>query len=351
MESTTLTILERDQKMPYIIVPINGTDQAVISHLEELIKSVTGLSDIYSWTTDGELMWYQVDLTEAEATLLKGSADVDHLAVDEPFECHDAPYEDWPFQSSASHNSSRLLSERDQIWLEQEEAARELRVISTPLGKQWTYRNYFKYPQEAGEDIYFYHIEDVRAFQQRMFFGTTIAQGLKAVIDNLKADKKNAEDKKVEPTRYCKSIIIMSSSTKKTYKEVALDKPPFTNMRSWLSQLTNMGVPIVLAAGNGADEATGDVGVIQLPMWYSYDGVLPLINVGNADADGVIAPKSRRGDKVAIFANGKDVTCSEYTGSGTSFSAPQVGRAIAVGMSQKAGPFYEATKAKEAKPL
>lgn len=87
-----------------------------------------------------------------------------------------------------------------------------------------------------------------------------------------------------------------------------------------MSTLINIGVPVVLAAGNEA--TAGDNQVSQAPQIFANGNAFPIINVGSANADGVISDFSRRGDKVSIFADGEEVTCKGYypdKESGTSF--------------------------------
>ena len=177
----------------------------------------------------------------------------------------------------------------------------------------------------------------------------TIAQGFKAVIDDLQRDKDEADKNNRQPERYGKSLVILTSGLKKTFNELPLDRKPYTLLRQYMSSLINMGAPIVASAGNRANLTTGDVEVNTVPAWYASGSILPVINVGSATADGEITGTSRRGDKVSIYANGYKILCSGQTQSGTSFTAPQVGGGIAVGMSQTEGPFYEATHGKQGK--
>ncbi|KAJ5578557.1 subtilase [Penicillium hispanicum] len=174
--------------------------------------------------------------------------------------------------------------------------------------------------------------------------GSSITQGFKQVIDDLTKDKEDAEKENREPTRYAKSVLIISAATKQTFDKLPLDRRPYTLLREYLSKLTTMGLPIVAAAGNRADASTGDVEVKQLPAWYASGQLFPIIDVGAAGPEGNIISTSRRGDKVSIYADGKDIQCSAQVQSGTSFTAAQVGGGIAVAMSQTEGPFYEATQ-------
>lgn len=165
MDAQLSLLGKRDGTTLCLVVPADGTDQNLIDRLEKSIKSATGLSDIHSWSTDGELMWYHVHLTQTEAKKLEENSDVAYVEVDEGTETHEAPPEDddWAVDSPDLH--ARSVFERDQQYATQENAATELLVISTPPDRDYSCYDDYTYPKEAGKGIYIYHIEDVSDFQ------------------------------------------------------------------------------------------------------------------------------------------------------------------------------------------
>ncbi|CAJ2503214.1 Uu.00g106080.m01.CDS01 [Anthostomella pinea] len=104
-----------------------------------------------------------------------------------------------------------------------------------------------------------------------------------------------------------------------------------------------MDVPFVAAAGNHAlKEGRHNIDVVPQVLEGTN---LPIINAGNADANGIIMPGSQRGDHLWLYATGKDISCYSKDGSilekesGTSFSTPLVAGEIANLLSRREVPF------------
>ncbi|KAJ5587190.1 uncharacterized protein N7459_002955 [Penicillium hispanicum] len=300
--------------------------------------------------------------------------------------------------------SKSHLSKRLQLYASQPSAeipltpADELIVQSTPEGEYWGCRDTYNYAAEAGSNIYIFHIEfgilsgfdwvrqgtsniDMKLEDYRTFSGVRppdshstcvadkamgrifgaakksilvpvllgfdgeaqLSEALKEVLDKITADKNSPIS-----VLYGHSLIVMSMGIE---ADVNPEKAPWPSMHSYMDQLFDLGVPIVFAAGNIREEEQDrpDQGhqITAYPQFWSTDE-FPLINVGNSNFEGRIADDSKRGEKVAVFAPGEGISCvgydNEYTApGGTSFAAPLVGGGIAVFMSQKEGPFYEAT--------
>jgi hypothetical protein len=74
-----------------------------------------------------------------------------------------------------------------------------------------------------------------------------------------------------------------------------------------LRTLSNLGVPFVMASGNGARQPNRG-NVDQLPMVLQDDDI-PLIIVGGSDWDGKRGDFSQAGPLVTVYAPGVDIEC------------------------------------------
>ncbi|KAF2870209.1 peptidase S8/S53 domain-containing protein [Massariosphaeria phaeospora] len=112
--------------------------------------------------------------------------------------------------------------------------------------------------------------------------------------------------------------------------------------KKWLDKIMNMGVPIVVPAGNEAlqpERAKVDF----WPSSFSSDD-FPLIVVGATDADNVRYAKSQTGPQVTAYAPGQNVVTFNKAGileevSGTSYASALVAGLIAGFMSQETPPW------------
>ena len=156
---------------PYLIIPKDGKDRDLLDRLKTTIMSTTRTSDVANWTTDGQLKWYYADLTASEVTNLERNDDIDYITEDKPL----IPLRAMPtklsdnFTNFADSTSKPTLSKRGQKWYHQPNRViwtfpvDELKVISTPNGKDWRFRSEYVYAAEAGENIHIFHIEYVRS--------------------------------------------------------------------------------------------------------------------------------------------------------------------------------------------
>ncbi|KAJ5898749.1 Subtilisin-like protein [Penicillium taxi] len=272
--------------------------------------------------------------------------------------------------------------------------------MSTPPGEDWQCRDgKYIYPAEAGSDIYLYQIEDgvqsgyEKEFENRVepalrteaswqddgdidkrldvWHSTCVAakavgkhlgsakkakivpvihesdfvdfiESLDLIISNIKEDKESKL-----PVRYKSSILFFSSGfDPEDLAEAGINpnEPPFSEMKKSMEEIFDLGIPIVMAAGNrrGEDGLSLELDIYP-QVWESDD--FPAINIGNAFSDGQIYESSLRGPKVAVYLDGVGIRCVGRDGlvAGTSFSTPLGAGGIGVYMSQKEGPFYDAT--------
>ncbi|KAJ5173169.1 Subtilisin-like protein [Penicillium capsulatum] len=292
-------------------------------------------------------------------------------------------------------SSQPHLFKREQRWLSQDNAVHELRVISTPPYMDWSCRTGYEYQAEAGEDRFIYHIEvefdgrvepplkvpgyDAMPEKYRSApdshstcvadkamgkrYGvakkarlipvllplptpTQFVDGLKRVRDDIKEDM--AKD---HPTRYKKSVVVSSLAYDKIHYNVDESQEPWSSMKSTLSELFDLGVPVVQSGGNGLVPnfyiPGQNLGVSKYPAYFAAED-FPIINAGSASANGRVIDGALRGPKITVFADAQAITCVGYdtVQTGSSFAAPPVAGGIAVFMSLTEGSFYERTKGK-----
>lgn len=147
-----------------------------------------------------------------------------------------------------------------------------------------------------------------------------VAEAFQAVLDEITEDKS-----KPSPVRYKKSIVVMSMLYD-TEEDVSalVEREPYKSVKNYISKLFDLGVPVILSAGNAGSRIPGrphqGIVVEGFPATLEAPG-FPIINVGNIDLDGSIAFSSRRGPQVTVFAPGQHVICvgPENGESGTSF--------------------------------
>ena len=97
-----------------------------------------------------------------------------------------------------------------------------------------------------------------------------------------------------------------------TCSQGGTDRNPSLNdvdIRKWrdgINSAVNMGVPVIVAAGNHGEQA-GRLNVDTAPGIFE-SSILPLIVVGATDYAGQPLPSSQRGPKVKVWGPG-DATC------------------------------------------
>jgi hypothetical protein len=123
------------------------------------------------------------------------------------------------------------------------------------------------------------------------------------------------QDLKANPGRAHRSVVVVSrgweEDGKKTYAEVIKDDAFVARHAGSLRQILGLGVPVVCAAGNSADES-GRQNIDALPMLFQDDAT-PLINVGAANYDGSRRAKSQGGSQLTLYAPGEDIEVPQKT--------------------------------------
>lgn len=117
------------------------------------------------------------------------------------------------------------------------------------------------------------------------------------------------QDLKANPDHARQSVVVVArgwqEDGKKTYADVIKDDV-FVNLHAGsLRQILGLGVPVVCAAGNYAEQQ-GRQDIDTLPMLFQYDAT-PLINVGAANYDGSRRAASQGGSQLTLYAPGQDV--------------------------------------------
>lgn len=118
---------------------------------------------------------------------------------------------------------------------------------------------------------------------------------------------KDIEDNK----RQKKSVILMAGGWQEegtdtgTYEKLKNSKVMHDWYGNGLRAILNIGVPIVCAAGNYANQQ-GRENIDTVPPLFQ-DEDTPLINVGAADYEGKRLAMSQGGNQVTIYAPGLDI--------------------------------------------
>lgn len=134
-----------------------------------------------------------------------------------------------------------------------------------------------------------------------------------------------------------KSVVVASINTLKTLDELeaeACNHPGINALEDALARLLDMGVPVVVSAGNNARKRIREtmrrkrapntnpfrLSVDTLPAALASSH-LPIFVIGAADENGMVSGSSQRGSKVTGYARGTDCRCAGESEpvSGTSF--------------------------------
>lgn len=103
------------------------------------------------------------------------------------------------------------------------------------------------------------------------------------------------------------SVVILSAGmeTSLTRDQLSTDATYLIEYYSPVRRLLDLGVPLICASGNFADQP-GRQDIDSLPQLYQGDD-LPIINVGAAGYDGQRWYKSQGGPVLTLYAPGVDV--------------------------------------------
>lgn len=169
MKSATSSVGKQSQtKTACVITPTDGKDSILVQRLEESIKAVTGLSNIYSWTTDNELKWWTVDLTSSQLSELRRNIDVDFAGESHFTKDFRAVPDELASSSDPFLASTIVEREAGQVYDWQVAAGGDLISISSPKGDEGSCLPGFVYPIEAGRTTYIYQLEFVRLSQSSL---------------------------------------------------------------------------------------------------------------------------------------------------------------------------------------
>lgn len=121
-------------------------------------------------------------------------------------------------------------------------------------------------------------------------------EALTLIIEDIKAHQAS--------NRYKRSVVSIAAG--QTFISSTEGEFAASVFKPFLKELFNLGVPMVCAAGNIDKDGSSDIDSIPQAL---QDVDTPIINVGAADYDGHRTSKSKFGDKLTIYAPGKDVEC------------------------------------------
>jgi hypothetical protein len=140
--------------------------------------------------------------------------------------------------------------------------------------------------------------------------------GYKAALRDIEEIEENGKTQK--------SIVVCSLSVGEGLtRDTALNHPHGRLFQYYLERFFELGVPVVVAAGNEADKP-GLENIAAMPMVLE-NAETPIIVVGAKSPDGTRAPFSRVGPQLTIYAPGNPVQAhgkidgEELVDSGTSF--------------------------------
>lgn len=126
------------------------------------------------------------------------------------------------------------------------------------------------------------------------------------------------DDLASHPERHGKSVVVVSIA----YDPALPNQQPEVTMKQYIQDIMNFDVPVVIAAGNAAEE--GRFLVDNVPALFEGPD-FPMIVVGSVTPNGEVTSFSQRGDHVSVYAVGQPISCLGMDGpdpiqeSGTSF--------------------------------
>ncbi|KAK9774038.1 putative Peptidase S8/S53 domain-containing protein [Seiridium cardinale] len=380
----------REDAKDYIIFPVDGYNQAQRNatqlFLEDLIKPNALTPPLIH--RNGELHFWAVKLTKDQRDAAAKEPGVQDIADDRELTNNRATP---PEVTGASQLTNRKIIERELRYETQRDAVNELRFVSQPTSVPDLNRleNYV-YESHQGDGIYVYHIEYGVAYKSqsaefpnvvsdsdhvltplaRMIgsdpsvdasdeshstctadkavgakYGSSkgaklvvVKMGAKVLAELMNAVNQVVNDIYFKPERKKKSVVTISLSS-------GLPKggQEETRLKGYIEELFTYDVPVVVAAGNDAEEESRS-DVDEIPAVWAEDE-FPLIVVGSVNAAGARSSFSQGGKHLTVHAPGEDTTClykagnTLKTGSGTSFATPLTAGQIANLLSYDEPPF------------
>jgi major intracellular serine protease len=120
------------------------------------------------------------------------------------------------------------------------------------------------------------------------------------------------EDLKTHPERAHRSVILISMGTESpsTLKDSKEDEADQEIFEIPIKRLLDLGVPIICAAGNYADNPNRQ-NIDSQPALYQAEDT-PIINVGAADFTGERYAKSQTGNQLTLYAPGVGIEYGEF---------------------------------------
>ncbi|CAJ2501812.1 Uu.00g046650.m01.CDS01 [Anthostomella pinea] len=384
-----LSFMQRDVVDEFMVFPEDGNKENDVTHIEEELRKLS--SAIVPIRDGKELVFWAASLTENQAEKAREIEKVKNVqeSTSAIVENEEMQERDLPRRKLPSPSDLSDVRKRDLDYVAQKDAVPELVAISQPRTEPdiSQLKNKYVYDSRAGENSFVYHLELGVAYKNTQEFtkvipiltpvasvkkmapfddeslnshatcvadkavGTKFGAAKKATLvvvkmagvlksDILQAVIAVINDLRANPERRKKSVVTLS-----LYWPVTTGSGAITtwerDLRRKIKEIIDMDVPFVNAAGNFGSQL-GRHAIDTVPGVFEETDV-PIINVGNADANGIIRPNSQGGAHLWMYATG-DVTCYSKAGAvttkdGTSFAAPLVAGEIANLLSREHVPF------------
>ncbi|KAH7064342.1 peptidase S8/S53 domain-containing protein [Paraphoma chrysanthemicola] len=338
------------------LVMLNGTDTEPLQKFLESKKQSGTKFYPFKDSDDKVVGWYGIWLNEAAKKEVESRKDVAQIKLDEIktyFRALDHGYPTWPLQlTDEQPKIPNTLLPRANRW-------RDFVEEFHPDGNN--YDNIVVLQTQpsidGGEDPQAddnHEIDSHGTIIAAKALGTRFGVAKSATLIVVKASKFVSDDSaglrlvvdhmRQNPGRAERSVVLMSVGSPQAinYEQAKADLSYKAIYETPLTQLTEMGVPVVLAAGNNLpEEGSNRPHIDTVPQIYASQS-LPLILVGAADFEGKRVTQSRYGDQLTIYAPGHSILSLSKGGfdsgerlcTGTSYAAPQVAGLIATYLTQ-----------------
>ncbi|KAI1404281.1 peptidase S8/S53 domain-containing protein [Hypoxylon fuscum] len=386
IDSTANQKANGDTRSAYFVFPIDKFSVESCDEIESALKKYPG--ELIPYRYGDEVDYWGAELTDSEAKEVRNLAGV--LSVDlegKAIRYRVAPPE--PIISPiAKVTDAKPKHKRTDSYTTQLNAPIELVALSQPIEDEASNIDQFKnyvYDKSAGENSFVYHLEDGVAYsaQPQEFtkvetiqtpearsklnrpdidqgdshatcvagkaVGKEFGVAKEATLVVVKLDsirhweqvagyKMIRDDLASHPERHGKSVVVVSIA----YDPALPNQQPEVTMKQYIQDIMNFDVPVVIAAGNAAEE--GRFLVDNVPALFEGPD-FPMIVVGSVTPNGEVTSFSQRGDHVSVYAVGQPISCLGMDGpdpiqeSGTSFSSPIVAGQIAIILSLEDRPF------------